>query len=130
MKQHEGSTQRIPTRGLRRLALLFAGLSVATAAFAHVFPQKQEPGAGATVASPAQIRITFDGPLEPAFSALTVTDAAGTQVNTAKAVVDAAQRAVIALPLPALSAGRYTVHWIAVAEDGHRTHGDYTFDVK
>jgi copper resistance protein C len=29
-----------------------------------------------------------------------------------------------------LQAGRYTVHWVAVASDGHRTHGDYAFEVK
>lgn len=111
-------------------ALLLAGFVFAGAAFAHVFPQKQEPGAGATVASPAAVKITFDGPLEPAFSSLTVTDAAGTQMNTAKAAVDAHDPAIMTVPLPALSAGHYTVHWVAVASDGHRTHGDYAFDVK
>jgi copper resistance protein C len=110
--------------------LLLAGFVFAGAAFAHVFPQKQEPGAGATVASPAAVKITFDGPLEPAFSSLTVTDAAGTQMNTAKAAVDAHDPAIMTVPLPALSAGHYTVHWVAVASDGHRTHGDYAFDVK
>lgn len=129
-KQHDGLTQHVLTRATRFVSVLLAGLTLASAAFAHVFPQKQEPGAGATVASPPQIKITFDGPLEPAFSSLTVTDATGKQVNPAKATVDATQRAVIAVPLPALSAGHYTVHWVAVAEDGHRTHGEYAFDVK
>jgi methionine-rich copper-binding protein CopC len=113
-----------------KLAVWFAGLAVASAAFAHVFPQKQEPGAGATVASPAQVRVIFDGPLEAAFSSLTVTDASGKQVNTQKAAVDEHQPALIAVPLPPLAAGHYTVHWVAVASDGHRTHGDYAFNVK
>jgi methionine-rich copper-binding protein CopC len=109
---------------------LVAGCAFATAAFAHVFPEKQEPGAGASVASPAQVKITFDGPLEPAFTTLNVTDASGKQVNTAKSSVDTAQPAVASVPLPALPAGHYSVHWAAVAQDGHRTHGDYAFDVK
>ena len=113
-----------------KLAALFAALAFAGAAFAHVFPQKQEPGAGATVASPAQVRVIFDGPLEAAFSSLTVTDASGKQVNTEKATVDEHQRALITVPLPTLAAGHYTVHWVAVASDGHRTHGDYAFNVK
>ncbi|CAE6858059.1 Protein YobA [Paraburkholderia domus] len=117
-------------RTAAKLPMLIAGLAFASVAFAHVFPQKQVPGAGATVASPAQVRIVFDGPLEPAFSSLTVTDASGKQVNTEKAVVDAHEAAAIAVPLPALTAGHYTVHWVAVASDGHRTHGDYAFDVK
>jgi copper resistance protein C len=100
------------------------------AAFAHVFPKTQQPGAGATVAAPSKVTITFDGPLEPAFSSLTVTDAAGKQVNTAKSVVDTQQPAVESVALPALPAGKYTVHWVSVASDGHRTHGDYSFSVK
>lgn len=117
-------------RALAGASALVAGLVFAGAACAHVFPRKQEPGAGATVAAPAQVRIAFDGPLEPAFSSLTVTDAAGTQVNAAKSAVDAHQAEVMTVALPALQAGHYTVHWVAVASDGHRTHGDYTFDVK
>ncbi len=113
-----------------RLAVFGAALAVSGAAFAHVFPKKQEPGAGATVPSPAQIRILFDGPLEPSFSTLTVTDAGGKQVNTDKAAVDPQQPALISVALPPLAAGHYSVHWAAVASDGHRTHGDYAFDVK
>jgi hypothetical protein len=70
------------------------------------------------------------GPLEPAFTTLTVTDATGKQVNTGKSTVDANQPAVASVPLPVLPAGHYTVHWAAVAQDGHRTHGDYAFNVK
>ncbi|RKT22440.1 hypothetical protein B0G69_5901 [Paraburkholderia sp. RAU2J] len=114
----------------KRVIASVAGLVFAGAAFAHVFPQKQEPGAGASVAAPSQVKITFDGPLEPAFSSLTVTNAVGTQVNAAKSVVDAHQPDVITVALSPLQAGRYTVHWVAVASDGHRTHGDYAFEVK
>jgi hypothetical protein len=99
-------------------------------ALGHVFPQKQQPGAGSTVDAPAQVVITFDGPLEPAFSSLTVTDAAGKQVNTAQSAVDDRQPEIASVALPALAAGKYTVHWVAVASDGHRTHGDYSFKVK
>ena len=121
---------RSGTRVTAKLAALLAGLAMTGMACAHVFPQKQEPGAGATVASPAQVRIVFDGPLEAAFSSLTVTDPSGKQVNTEKAAVDEHQPALIAVPLPPLAAGHYTVHWVAVASDGHRTHGDYAFNVK
>ena len=111
-------------------ALALSLMLTPLAALAHVFPQKQEPGAGSTVEAPARVTITFDGPLEPAFSSLTVTDAAGKQVSTAKSTVDAQQPSVASVALPALAAGKYTVHWVAVASDGHRTHGDYSFNVK
>ncbi|APA84701.1 copper resistance protein CopC [Paraburkholderia sprentiae WSM5005] len=117
-------------RHAMRAAALIAGVTLASAALAHVFPQKEEPGAGASVAAPAQVKVTFDGPLEPAFSSLTVSDASGKQVSTRKSSVDAQQPAVMTVPLPTLAAGHYTVHWVAVARDGHRTHGDYGFDVK
>ncbi|ASV99236.1 copper resistance CopC family protein [Paraburkholderia aromaticivorans] len=130
MKNTLRNPRRSGMRAAIKLAALLAGFAVASLAFAHVFPQKQEPGAGATVASPAQVRVTFDGPLEAAFSTLTVTDASGKQVNTQKAAVDEHQPAQIAVPLPPLAAGHYTVHWVAVASDGHRTHGDYAFNVK
>jgi methionine-rich copper-binding protein CopC len=129
MKNHRrdrpGAAAKLPM-----LLAGFVGLAFAGAAFAHVFPQKQEPGAGATVASPAQVRVLFDGPLEPAFSSLTVADASGKQVSTEKSTVDAQQPAAMAVPLPPLAAGHYSVHWVAVASDGHRTHGDYGFNVK
>jgi methionine-rich copper-binding protein CopC len=92
MKEHENVCRRLATKW----AVFVAALSFASAAFAHVFPQKQEPRAGATVASPARIKIAFDGQLEPSFSTLTVTDASGKQANTAKAAVDAQQPTVIA----------------------------------
>lgn len=114
----------------RCVPVLVAGLALSSAVWAHVFPQKQEPGAGATVTAPAQVRVIFDGPLEPAFSTLAVTDAGGRTVTTQKATVDANQPAAISVPLPQLAAGQYTVHWVAVASDGHRTHGDYSFEVK
>jgi methionine-rich copper-binding protein CopC len=103
---------------------------LAVPALAHVHPQQQTPAAGATLASPPAVSITFDGTLEPAFSTLTVTDSSGKAVQTGKAHVDDARPKVLSVPLPALAPGRYTVHWSAVAPDGHRTHGDYTFSVK
>jgi methionine-rich copper-binding protein CopC len=111
-------------------ATLCFGFVFGNAAMAHVFPKKQEPSAGATVAAPAEVKILFDGPLEPSFSSLTVTDAAGKTVTTEKSAIDAHHPDVAIVALPPLNAGRYTVHWVAVAADGHRTHGDYPFNVK
>jgi copper resistance protein C len=107
-----------------------AMLAFATPVWAHVFPRTQSPAAGATVRPPAQVRIVFDGPLEPAFSTLSVTDASGKTVNPAKAVVDPQTNDSMTVALPPLQPGKYTVHWAAIADDGHRTHGDYTFEVK
>ena len=115
---------------LRTVSGLVLCFALSGVAIAHVFPRTQVPGAGASVAPPPEVRIVFDGPLEPAFSSLTVTDASGKQVNTAKSAVDAQDHNAISLALPALQSGRYTVHWVAVASVGHRTHGNYSFEVK
>ncbi|NTZ85205.1 copper resistance protein CopC [Burkholderia metallica] len=115
--------------GLRG-AVIATGILIASTAFAHVFPQKQSPSAGAEVVAPTRVAIEFDGPLEPAFSSLNVSNSNGRQVNTAKAEVDPNNTKSIHVPLPTLPPDTYTVHWVAVASDGHRTHGDYSFKVK
>ncbi|HEY3597290.1 MAG TPA: copper resistance protein CopC [Paraburkholderia sp.] len=99
-------------------------------AAAHVFPRKESPAAGATVEAPAEVSIRFDGPLEPSFSTLTVSDSSGKRVSTGDAKVDPQQPTDLSVKLPSLAPGHYTVQWAAVASDGHRTHGDYPFDVK
>lgn len=112
------------------VTMIVASAIAPTAASAHVFPQSQTPSAGADVSSPANVTITFNGPLEPAFSGLTISDASGKTVSREKATVAPNDARTINVPLPALPPGKYVVHWVAVASDGHRTQGDYSFNVK
>jgi methionine-rich copper-binding protein CopC len=119
--------------GLRRgcgAAAIATGILIPSAAFAHVFPQAQSPAAGAEVSAPENVTVVFDGPLEPAFSSLTVSNSTGKQVNTVKAQVGPNDKKSIHVALPPLPPDKYTVHWVAVASDGHRTQGDYSFRVK
>jgi copper resistance protein C len=116
-------------RGSRAAAIATAIL-MPPATFAHVFPQTQSPSAGAEVLAPATVTIVFDGPLEPAFSSVTVINSAGKQVTVAKAQVDQHNKKTISVALPPLPPDKYTVRWVAVASEGHRTHGDYSFSVK
>lgn len=109
-------------------ALLFAA---ARLAYAHAYPTHQVPGAGATVpVGLKEVAIDFDDGLEPAFSSIDVTDAAGKSVIAAKAVVSGADKKHMAVALDALRPGDYTVAWVALASDGHRTQGHYHFTVK
>ncbi len=110
-----------------------AALTLATSqlAHAHAHPTTEAPAPNATVAAPAQsVAIDFDDTLEPTFSSIAVTDAAGKAVTTAKSSVDASNRKHMSVALDASKPGVYTVAWVAVASDGHRTHGQYTFTVK
>ncbi|RDU94913.1 copper resistance CopC family protein [Trinickia dinghuensis] len=106
-------------------------LTFAQWASAHAYPKQQTPGAGASVgADTKQVSIEFDDTLEPAFSSLKVADAAGKDVTNGKSSVDANDKKHMTVALQALQPGAYTVSWVAVAADGHRTQGHYAFNVK
>ncbi|AXE93502.1 copper homeostasis periplasmic binding protein CopC [Paraburkholderia sp. 22099] len=116
-----------------RLLVLTLGataLLATSTAFAHAHLVSSEPAANAEVAAPTQVTIRFTEPLEPAFSKIALADASGKSAAPAASQVDSQDAKVLHLPLPQLSAGRYAVHWTAVATDGHRTQGDFAFTVK
>ncbi|WP_186077345.1 copper resistance CopC family protein [Burkholderia gladioli] len=107
-------------------ALLLA--AVAPLAFAHAHPKQRSPEAGATVpAATASVSIDFDEGLEPTFSSLKVSDAAGASVTRDKSSVSGSDKKHMSVDLAALKPGVYTVNWVAVATDGHRTQGSYSF---
>ncbi|SAL79999.1 copper resistance CopC family protein [Caballeronia telluris] len=106
-------------------------LTIAQLAHAHAFPTHQTPSAGSAVsASQKDVAIDFDDGLEPAFSSITVTDSQGKSVISNKSVVDPSNTKHMSVALKALAPGVYTVEWVAVAADGHRTQGHFTFTVK
>ena len=100
-------------------------------AHAHAYPTHRAPSAGDTVpTSQKDVAIDFDDALEPAFSSIAVTDAQGRSVTSGKAEVDASNKKHMSVGLNPLTPGVYTVSWVAVADDGHRTQGHYKFTVK
>lgn len=112
------------------LSLLAAMLLLATpTAFAHAHPEVMVPAANATVSAPASVTIHFSEELEPKFSTITLVDAAGHVVSKERSVVGADAK-IMTLRLPALAPGVYTVKWVAVSVDTHRTQGAYKFTVK
>ena len=101
------------------------------AVFGHAFPDHSEPKVGATVEYPPKlIRIWFDGALEPVFSTISVKDSGGNIVDRGDGRVNPSDVTILEVSLPALSPGIYRVIWNVVARDGHRTMGDYTFEIK
>jgi hypothetical protein len=115
---------------LRALMFGAAALVVTSTAFAHAHLASSEPAANAVVVALTAVTIHFTEPLEPAFSKITLADVSGKPAVAAASEVDQQDAKLMRLPLPQLSAGRYAVHWIAVATDGHRTQGDFAFNVK
>src|ERR1700745_3501406 len=102
-------------------------LSAGTAARAHAFLDHAEPRVGNKVASPPrEVTLWFTQKLEPAFSSVTVTNAAGQRVDTGEARVSGNQMSV---SLRGGGAGTYHVTWSVLSVDTHTTDGNFTFQV-
>src|SRR5262245_8994026 len=102
-----------------------------SAAPAHSVAERFEPRRGAVLnPGPVEVRIRFDGDLEPAFSTIQVNDAAGRRVDKGDGRVDERNRRLLRVSLGPLGAGVYRVAWQVMAIDGHRGEGSYTFTVK
>ncbi|WP_233832013.1 copper homeostasis periplasmic binding protein CopC [Paraburkholderia sp. ZP32-5] len=105
-------------------------LVVSSSVFAHAHLISSMPAANADAVAPTELTIHFTEPLEPAFSKIALVDKSGKSALTAASTVDSQDARVMRVALPQLDAGRYAVHWVAVAADGHRTQGDFAFNVK
>lgn len=116
---------------MRRTSLLgsipFLLLIATGAAHAHAFLDHSEPRVGNKVASPPhEVTLWFTQKLEPAFSSVTVTDAAGGRVDSGKPRVSGNQMSVALRPG---GAGTYHVNWRVLSVDTHTTEGNFTFQV-
>ena len=113
---------------ITRAALALGIACLATPALGHAFLQHADPGAGANLKSPpARVVLVFTEKLEPVFSGITVSDAAGHNIEAGTAVIGGNS---IVAPLLPLRPGRYRVIWHAVSVDTHRTEGAYSFTVE
>ena len=107
-------------------------LALSTApALAHAHYRSSTPADGGTVAaSPPELAITYTEGVEPRFSTIEVQDAAGKRVDKNDAHTSPADNKVLAVGLPALPPGTYTVIWHVTAVDTHKTEGKFGFTVK
>jgi copper resistance protein C len=115
---------RILTFATATLLAVFA----ATAAEAHAFLDHAEPRVGSTVpTAPRELALFFSQNLEPAFSAVEVSDAKGARVDLGKASVSAS---TMRIGLKPLSPGTYRVRWHVLSVDTHTTEGSFTFHIE
>ncbi len=114
--------RRLSSAILPLLLLLASG-----AANAHAMLDHAEPRVGNKVASPPhEVTLWFTEKLEPAFSRITVTNAAGQRVDSGKTRVSGNQMSV---SLKAGGTGTYHVNWRVLSVDTHTTNGSFTFQV-
>ena len=96
-------------------------------AVAHAFLDHAEPRVGNKVATPPrEVTLWFTQKLEPAFSSVKVTNAAGQRVDTGKARVSGNQ---ISVSLRPGGTGTYRVTWRVLSVDTHTTDGSFSFQV-
>jgi methionine-rich copper-binding protein CopC len=112
------------------LAAVGLGLPLWTVpAAAHAFLKKASPAVGSTLQQPpSEIAIEFTQGVEPAFSTITVQDAAGTGVEAGSVHLEG-DNTHLAVGLKPLKPGTYKVVWHATSVDTHKTQGSFNFTV-
>ncbi|MBI3359354.1 MAG: copper resistance protein CopC [Nitrospirae bacterium] len=111
------------------IILLIACAPVKT--WAHAFPDHSEPTVGSTLReSPKIVKIWFDSYLESLFSSIEVFDQNQTRIDKKDGQVNEADPTLLSVNLPRLSPGLYTVRWVVVSRDGHKTEGDFKFRIE
>lgn len=115
---------------MRRLVVAAACCLIGQAAWAHAFLDRASPAVGSAVSgSPPALTLTYTEAVEPYFSDVMVTNAAGASVVDGKPAAGADGR-VLAVRLKPLAPGVYTVAWHVTSVDTHKTEGHFTFTVK
>jgi copper resistance protein C len=118
--------------GARALVSMLAAMSAAVAAaHAHAVLVRSVPAARAVVAqAPERVDLWFNERLEPAFSTVSVKDAAGAQVDRRDGRVSPDDGTRLSASLPRLPAGSYSVHYRALSVDGHLVDASFPFSVR
>ena len=117
----------------RRSVLLAGAASLclpASLAAAHAHLLTAAPAAGSTVsAMPAKLVCIFSEALEPSLCRLDVRDAAGARFDQGAVTVSTDKKQIDVALRPG-NAGQYSVAWVAVSVDTHRTEGKFAFTVR
>jgi hypothetical protein len=111
--------------------ITFALVALQSRAWAHAFLDHADPKVGSiTAGSPGEIKLWFTQDIEPAFSSVRVADAQGNEVDKKDTHSDSNNKSLLAVSVPQLPAGTYTVTWHVVSVDTHKTQGHFEFTVK
>ena len=110
--------------------LSVALLLPASPAFAHAFLRHAIPPVGSEIpVSPPAITITYTESVEPSFSTIEVDNAQGARVDKADPHLVGGDQTKLAVSLPKLPPGRYTVIWHVTSVDTHKSEGRFNFSV-
>ena len=79
---------------------------------------------------PSEVKLTFTGRLEAAYSAIRVRNEQGAEVDRQDTHVDPSNPLLLRTTLEPLERGAYWVIWRVLSIDGNVTEGRYTFRVE
>ena len=100
-------------------------------ALAHSALQRAEPPVESKLKwPPSEVKLTFTGRLEPAYSTLRVRDGEDAEVDRQDARVDPSNPLLLRATLQPLERGAYTVIWRVLSVDGNVTEGRYAFHIE
>jgi copper resistance protein C len=112
--------------GLLGLVIVLPGAP----ASAHAFLERASPPVGSdTATSPSELTLTFTEGVEPLFSTIELRGPNNTVISIGKPHLPSGNDRRLAVGLPRLSPGTYTVIWHATSVDTHKTEGSYRFSV-
>ncbi|HYM03110.1 MAG TPA: copper resistance CopC family protein [Stellaceae bacterium] len=98
---------------------------------AHAALLRSDPPRRAVLTqSPSQIRLWFSETIEAEYSLVSVVDADGQVVSTARAVGSPTDAKLLILELPVLKPGQYMVRYRVNSIDGHILDAGYQFTLK
>jgi methionine-rich copper-binding protein CopC len=113
------------------LALAAAALAWPAVSMPHAALIRASPAARAALAhAPTRVELTFSERVEPAYSRMSVWDAAGRQVEHQTVGVGPDDPRVLSLALPPLAPGTYTVRYRVLSVDSHVVEGTFPFTVR
>jgi methionine-rich copper-binding protein CopC len=126
---HKEQTMRtiLSSAGLAALA----SVALTGAAYAHAHLEAALPAVNGTVkTAPTELDLKFSEELNLKFTGVKVTGPDKKEVKTENAMLMGGDKTFMVNLPEGLAAGTYRVEWHALSQDGHKTHGSYTFTVK
>lgn len=112
------------------VGLLLAVVLPALPASAHAGLEGSEPAPSSVLAaSPSEIALFFDEPIDVVFGSIRVLDAQGNEVAAGRPQRDNNNNSIARLPLPTLPESAYIVVWRVTSFDSHPVQGSFEFQI-
>jgi copper resistance protein C len=126
-----GNTRKTVMKSIVSFCLFASLLFAATEASAAIEEASLPPPQQEERLVPANLELTFTGPVDLARSTATLLDAQGLTLPTGKPFLSGPEGSVFKVPLdPSMAPGVYTLNWRVLSMDGHSAEGHYQFRVE